>query len=196
MEHQQEFLVLKINIRIMKKYILFGFFIIIFASLNPFLAKSQAPVYDNLYLNQFDITTPTATFSSVNTLLLGQAAFLQKFGTPTSTTSVFSETEDGYITHFVYNGLEVTYFGDDLKSLVITNTNYCFKWYNGFNLIVGDYARDLESGFGNSITNQFPGDNRIYATLLDQTGPVDGVLLFTYAYNGVDDVITSISFQD
>lgn len=177
----------------MKKKIILGIILTITISVITFFAKSQSvPVIDTLYFNQFDLGLTGVSPSPVNTALLGESDFIQKFGNPLNTSSDYSEEQEANMTHHVYDGAEVWFLNDAVEAFSITSADYCFQLTNGTTIKVGD---DI-----NTVINLFPGSwdtkpfpDQIFVSLWHQNGPVDMTLLFQYDLN--TNLITSISVQ-
>ncbi len=134
----------------MKKKIFWSLIITLIITSGAFFAKSQtSSTIDFLFLNQFDLSIAGTPASSINTILLGESAFLQKFGSPASSSTEYSEEEEGNMTHYAYNGADIWYMNDALQSMNITSPNYSFQLSNGSSIKVGDNI--------NLVSSIFPG---------------------------------------
>ncbi|MDD2793829.1 MAG: hypothetical protein PHD73_11665 [Sediminibacterium sp.] len=146
---------------------------------------------DVLLIGQFDLAKKGAGFSK-NTLLLGEQAFLKKFGKPLKATLEHSEEEEADMKHYSYRGANIWYLKNNLEAINITSADYCFQMSNGSVISVGDPISLVAHLFPSSWANKaFP--EQVFVSLRNQVGPVDAHLIFEYDSN--TNLIKGISVQ-
>lgn len=146
---------------------------------------------DVLLIGQFDLAKKGAGFSK-NTLLLGEQAFLKKFGKPLKATLEYSEEDDANRMHYRYKGADIWFLKNNLEAINITSADYCFQMSNGSVIRVGDPISTVAHLFPSSWANKvFP--EQVFVSLRNQVGPVDAHLIFEYDSN--TNLIKGISVQ-
>jgi len=171
---------------------------IIVAALSiTFSAKSQTGLKharnntDILLINQFDLTK-TGVGLSKNTLLLGEQAFLKKFGKPLKATLEYSEEDEANMMHYRYKGADIWFLKNNLEAINITSANYCFQMSNGSVIRVGNPISTVAHLFPSSWANKALPE-QVFVSLRNQSGPVDAHLIFEYDSN--TNLIKGISVQ-
>ena len=131
--------------------IIFSFIILVTITTISFLAKSQsAGSTDTLSLGDFDMSPTGTGYSSINTALIGESAFITKFGTPASSSTDYSDVEEANMNHYVYTGAEAWFMDDRLQTLVFTKPDYNIAMSNGNSVKVGDPVSTVASMFPSS----------------------------------------------
>jgi hypothetical protein len=156
-----------------------------------FEPKSSKTI-DIININDFDMCLTTSSYSSLSTILLGESDFLSRFGTPISNSNEYSDEDEAYMKHIVYNGAEIWYMNNHLETLIFTNSNYKFITSNGDSIQVGDNISVVSSMFPNSWNDKIT-PNQVFVQLQNSTNIVDMTLLFEFDPN--TNLITSISLQ-
>jgi len=137
--------------------------------------------------------SPTGTgYSSINTALLGESAFITKFGAPSSNSTYYSEAEETTMNHYVYPGAEAWFMNDRLQALVFTTPDYNLVMSNSSSVKVGDTISTVASLFPSSWTGRtIP--NRVFVALQNSQGPVDMTIVFEFDLSM--GIITTIPIQ-
>lgn len=178
----------------MKKKIFFC--VIVFYSITTlsFQTTTQLPIGnpDTIRFIDFDMCASGVSYSPLNTALLNQSGFLSKFGTPIISSSEYSNEDDTYMNHIVYNGAEAWYMNDNLQALIFTNSNYKIVMSNGLTIKVGDAISIISALFPNSWADM-DSPNQVFVQLMNSSGPVDMTVLFEFDQS--TGLITSISLQ-
>lgn len=146
---------------------------------------------DVLLINQFDLTKIGVGLSK-NTLLLGEQAFLKKFGKPLKATLEYSDEGEANMMHYRYKGADIWFLENNLEAINITSANYCFQMFNGSVIRVGNPISTVAHLFPSSWANKaMPG--QVFVSLRNQSGPLDAHLIFEYDSN--TNLIKGISVQ-
>ena len=82
---------------------------------------------DVLLTGQFDLTKKGAGFSK-NTILLGEQAFLKKFGNPLKASPEYSEEDEANMIHYSHKGADIWYLKITWRLLALLRLITVFKY--------------------------------------------------------------------
>lgn len=153
--------------------------------------KHPAEKLDVLLIGQFDLAKKGTGFST-NTLLLGEQAFLKKFGKPLKATLEHSEVHEADLMHYSYKGADIWYLKNNLEAINITSADYCFQMSNGSVIMVGDPISTVAHLFPSSWANKASSE-QVFVSLRNQVGSVNAHLIFEY--DSDTNLIKGISVQ-
>jgi hypothetical protein len=177
----------------MSKKNIFAFMLIVAVTSNSFFAKGQSGWrMDSLYINKFDLTKSEVKPSAINTLLLGESAFIKKFGNPLKISVEYSEENECKMKHYFYKGAEAWYTNDALHAFSISSPDYSLQLLKGGSIKVGDNISCVMRFFPCSWEAK-PFPNQVFVSLRNQKTLVDMSLLFLFNPN--THLITTISVQ-
>lgn len=142
-------------------------------------------------IGQFDLAKKGVGLST-NTLLLGEQAFLKKFGKPLKAALEYSEEEEADMKHYSYKGADIWFLKNKLEAISITSADYCFQMSNGSVIMVGDPISTVAYLFPSSWANKASSE-QVFVSLRNQVGPVDAHLIFEY--DSDSNLIKGISVQ-
>jgi len=176
----------------MKKKLIFSIIILTTITTISFLAKSQSPnSSDSINLSAFDMEPTGNGYSSSNTVLLSESAFITRFGAPSSSSTDYSEVDEANMNHYIYSGAQAWFMDNRLQALEFTSPDYNLVMSNGNSVKVGDPVSTLASMFPNSWAGRTL--NQAFVALQNSQGQIDTNLLFEFDPN--TGLITTISIQ-